>query len=66
LCDTVSAADDAVLTTAAPDQAALLWKLERLFGPQAREDGDSCDMWCGEWIDALMADARRLLVNGRA
>lgn len=47
----------------APDLAALLWKLEYLFGAEARKDDEFCDSWCPEFVNALMDDARRLLTD---
>jgi hypothetical protein len=46
----------------APDLAALHWKLEHLFGPEAREPGDFGPSWCAAYLDALLADCSRLLV----
>ena len=50
----------------APDGEALLWKLEHLFGEVERDDGGYGASYCGEWMDAIMSDARRLLITGRA
>lgn len=59
-------AESALLVTAAPDREALLYKLERLFGPEVRDEEGFADAWCPEWVNAFMADARLLLPQGRA
>lgn len=50
----------AMITTPAPDRPALLFKLEHLFGD------DPTAGYCAEWMEAVMADAHRLLSVGRA
>ena len=44
-----------LIESPAPDQAALAWKLERLWGD---EPGAG---YCEEWTQAIVADSRRLL-----
>lgn len=66
LGDAMCEAEGAMLATPAPDEAALLFKLEFLFGDDARGSDDSSAAWCAEWINPVMADAHRLLWNGRA
>jgi hypothetical protein len=66
LVEETCAAESVVITTPAPDHDALLWKMERLFGPDVRPDEDSGDCWCAEWMNSVLADARRLLAQGRA
>jgi len=46
-----------------PHRAALAWKMEQLFGQDAREVGGSCANWDAELVDAVMADAGRLLTG---
>lgn len=61
LAAVVDDAETALLTTPAPHRAALLWKVERLFGEDASGlDGFSA-AWSPELIKPLLADARRLL-----
>lgn len=63
LCDALTnRLDDAILTPA-PDRQALLWKMERLFGPNARKANEAATPWCAKWVNAVMADARRLLAQ---
>lgn len=47
----------------APDLAALQWKLERLFGEAARGANEYSDSWSPEEMNAILADARRLLTR---
>lgn len=47
----------------APDHAALGWKLENLFGKEAREPDGMNASYCVEWIEAVMADVHRLLIQ---
>jgi len=61
LAGDVSDAEWEALKTPAPDHAALLWKIERLYGT---DDGPRLPT--GNVTDVLMADARRLLAAGRA
>jgi hypothetical protein len=62
LCKVQCDRESDLITMPAPDLSALLWKLDRLFGEGGgRSTGDSGDAYCGEWIDAVMDDARRLL-----
>jgi hypothetical protein len=56
-----------LLRTPAPDGAALLYKLDLLFADDDRRENDEhCDAWNYNLIDPVMADARRLLAQGRA
>jgi hypothetical protein len=48
-----------VFHTPAPDVAALLWKLEHLFGEDERDEGSGL-AWDASLLDELLADARRL------
>lgn len=53
--------ETAVQLLAAPDLAAVLWKLERLFGEEVRaNDDDFIDPWHRQFTDAIIADVRRL------
>jgi len=56
-CDAYSAAEGALIAMPAPDNAALLWKLEKII--------DDCDgttsPWSVEYVAPVLADARRLL-----
>jgi hypothetical protein len=61
LCDAQCAIESTLIQMPAPDQAALLWKLEQLFGPEARDADDYAPGWCAEWMNVVMDDARRLL-----
>jgi hypothetical protein len=61
LCEALCASENELLTLPSPDQNALMWKLERLFGPEVRKEDQFSDGWCPEWVNALMADARRLI-----
>lgn len=64
LCAAESDAVKAVIDMPAPHEAGLLWKLEFLFGEEARAGGDGdrqCPAWRADYVDAVMADARRLL-----
>lgn len=51
-----------LMTLPAPNESALLWKLEHLFRDQSRGHNRESDTIIGEWCDVLTADARRLLV----
>lgn len=44
----------------APDHAALMWKLEQLFGDVGSDESETVE-WQGKYLSQLMADARRLL-----
>lgn len=59
MCD----AEGRLILTPAPDHPALMFKLERMFGEEQRDPGGTSPIWCAEWTDALMADARRLLAG---
>jgi hypothetical protein len=61
LGDVCSEIENELIETPAPDRAALLYKMERLFGPEARGVDNSCPAWCAAWINTVMADAHRLL-----
>lgn len=61
LCNLMCDRERDLLLMPAPDHRALLWKLERLFGPAVRSEDEFCDSWCPEWINAVMNDSRRLL-----
>ena len=56
-------AEWALMDMPAPDGAALLWKLEKLL--DVERDGGTAG-WSGEAVAQTMADARRLLSDGRA
>lgn len=64
LSDELSDAQTRLLKVPAPDGEALLWKLDHLFGEE--QTGDYCDAWSMDLINPLLADARRLLSQGRA
>ena len=57
--DEETAAWTALNNLPAPDLPALLWKLEYLFGKPG-SDGH-CEPWTNHVVQAVMADARRLL-----
>lgn len=61
LCEVQCKRESDLIVMPAPHASALLWKLERLFGPESREEDDFSASWCAEWINAVMRDARRLL-----
>lgn len=63
LCNAMCEREGELLEMPAPDREALLWKLDRLFGPDTREQDDFCASWCPQWINAMMDDARRLLAS---
>jgi hypothetical protein len=60
LCD----ARDALLLAHAPDYAAVRWKLDQLFGPEATgpvsDEGRGIPSWNCELTDAVIADMARL------
>ncbi|NIJ07610.1 hypothetical protein FHS31_001206 [Sphingomonas vulcanisoli] len=61
LCEIRCDHESDLIAIPAPDHAALLWKLEHLYGPSARAYDGSGPTYCAEWVNALMNDARRLL-----
>ena len=61
LCNFQCDIEGTLIKMPAPDHAAFLWKLEQLFGPEARDAEDYSPGWCAEWMNAVMDDARRLL-----
>ncbi len=61
LCEVQCDLEDRLLTTPAPDRAALQWKLEHLCGEEAMGDDAFAPAWCARWINVLMEDVRRLL-----
>lgn len=61
LCDAQCAVEGSLIEMRAPDRSALLWKLERLFGPEAWDGDDFAPAWCAKRMNAVMEDARRLL-----
>jgi len=63
LCNERGDYESSLIETPAPDQTALLDKLYRLFGPEARDPGQYGASWCPAIIDAVMADAHRLLAS---
>jgi hypothetical protein len=65
LADVENEAWNTLLLTPAPDGDALLYKLHLLFGEEG-PDRDYSDSWNMKLIDAVMADARRILATGRA
>jgi hypothetical protein len=64
--DRVGDAVERVLQLPAPDNEALLWKLEYLFGKELDDGGASTACWSAEAFAPTMADLRRLLTVGRA
>lgn len=58
LCD----AQASLILTPAPHGEALLWKLEHVM----EVNNGSSAGYCEEWVNAIMADARRLLSAGTA
>ena len=63
LCEAQCNRENDLIVMPAPHASALMWKLEHLFGPEARNEDDYSDGWCAEWINAVMTDARRLLAG---
>lgn len=61
LCDAQCKCESNLIVMPAPHAAALMWKLEHLFGSESRDEDDCGASWCSEWINAVMRDARRLL-----
>jgi len=61
LCDAQCEIESTLIQMPAPDRAALLWKLEHLFGPETRGENEYSDGWCAAFMNAVMDDARRLL-----
>lgn len=61
LCNAQCDVESTLIEMPAPDRSALLWKLERLFGPEAWDGDDFSPSWCAKWMNAVMDDARRLL-----
>jgi len=61
LCAVQCEVEAKLICTPAPDCAALYWKLDRLFGPDARTPDGFGGSFCAEWINAVMADAHRFL-----
>lgn len=64
--EALSDAESALLRMPAPDCEALMWKLEFLYGEEARDSDDYAPAWALPIVDACLADARRLLSTGRA
>lgn len=65
----LGSAENAMFQTAAPDAAALHFKLERMMGAKAREDNGDTEFspkWPVEIVEPVMADVRRLLKGGAA
>lgn len=63
LCGVVCQLTEHILVIPAPDVAGLLWKLERLFGPDIRTEHSSSDSLPPRIANTLMSDARRLLAD---
>lgn len=63
LCDVQCSIEGTLIEMPAPDRPALLWKLERLFGPEAWDGNDFSPAWCAKWMNTVMNDARRLLAQ---
>jgi hypothetical protein len=61
LCDEQGDVESELITLPAPDARAFKWKLEYLFGSERRDEGDFSPSWCAKYIDAVLADAARLL-----
>jgi hypothetical protein len=59
-----SAAWSQLLLMPAPDQSALLWKLNELFGEGERDPDGYAYSWSKGIMDALLSDARRHLAGG--
>jgi len=51
--------EQVLLEMPAPHGAALLWKLERLFGPEARETDNFTGSWAPHCVDPFFDDIRR-------
>lgn len=56
-------AEAVLIRTPAPDLSAFHMKLSMMFGPEVRGEDHGSDEWCPEYINALMADANRLLTK---
>ncbi|HEX8579921.1 MAG TPA: hypothetical protein VF655_10050 [Allosphingosinicella sp.] len=64
--DRIADADAALLQMPAPDAEALLWKLEMLNELSGPNEDQSSAGWSAKTVNAVMADARRILSQGRA
>jgi hypothetical protein len=60
LMDAQCEAERAALATPAPNHAAIMWKLERLFGPDARDPDDYTASWCPERVEQFFEDIRNM------
>ena len=55
---------DKLMRMPAPDGDALMWKMQEMWGG---DEGDGyCDSWSMEFVNVVLADARRLLGVGQA
>lgn len=63
LCDQQGYLESELITMPAPDFRAFNWKLEFLFGKEHGDGEDFSPGWCAKYIDAVLADAARLLVD---
>lgn len=63
LCNEQCDRESELITMPAPDLAALRWKLEQLFGTERREPGDFSPSWCASYMNAILADAARLMTT---
>lgn len=63
LCDQQGNLERDLITMPAPDFRAFNWKLEYLFGAERRDEGEFSPNWCASYIDAILADATRMLVD---
>lgn len=61
LCGVQCDLEENLILMPAPNSTALYWKLDRLFGPNVRADDDFGAAWCANWLNIVMADARRFL-----
>ena len=61
LSDAACDAAWALFNIPAPDLEAFNWKLEHLFGDEARDSEGGCSAWSGEVMGVFMSDARRFL-----
>jgi hypothetical protein len=59
--EALSDATSALMQVPAPHGAAILWKLDHLYGPEAMApDADAVPSYCMKWMSVFIADVRRL------
>ena len=61
--DALCEAERRLILMPAPDGDALMWKLEHLYGGCAKNPAGDSPNWSNSYVNAVVADARRLLRN---